>query len=95
MMTAAIFCRARGPDHDRAAHCGLDGAHRGNLFVVLGEIDTLSMIPARMYPAPRLSPAGHSLLHSGREPDEHGGMTQRIFRLAQNMVGHIKAAWAM
>ena len=60
-------------------------------FVALGEINTLSMIPARMYS----STTGFTLLAIpffilvGNLMNT-GGMTHRIFRLAQCMVGHIK-----
>jgi len=60
-------------------------------FLILGELDTLSMIPARMYS----STTGFPLLAIPffilvGQLMNTGGMTQRIFRLAQNMVGHIK-----
>jgi len=60
-------------------------------FVVLGEIDTLLMLPARMYSSstsftllaiPFFILVGNLM--------NTGGMTMRIFRLAQCMVGHIK-----
>ncbi len=60
-------------------------------FVVLGEADVLLMVPARMYSSttgftllaiPFFILVGHLM--------NTGGMTQRIFRLAQCMVGHIK-----
>ena len=60
-------------------------------FVVLGEIDTLLMLPARMYS----SSTSFTLLAIpffilvGNVMNT-GGMTMRIFRLAQCMVGHIK-----
>ena len=60
-------------------------------FVVLGETDLLLMVPARMYS----STTGFTLLAIpffilvGNLMNT-GGMTQRIFRLAQCMVGHIK-----
>ena len=60
-------------------------------FVLLGEIDTLAMIPARMYSAttgfPLLAIPFFILVGNLMNT---GGMTQRIFRLAQSMVGHIK-----
>jgi C4-dicarboxylate transporter DctM subunit len=60
-------------------------------FVILGEIDTLSMIPARMYSSttgfPLLAIPFFILVGNLMNT---GGMTQRIFRLAQSMVGHIK-----
>lgn len=60
-------------------------------FVVLGEADVLLMVPARMYSGT----TGFTLLAIpffilvGNLMNT-GGMTQRIFRLAQCMVGHIK-----
>jgi tripartite ATP-independent transporter DctM subunit len=60
-------------------------------FVVLGEVDTLLMVPARMYSSttsftllaiPFFILVGNLM--------NTGGMTQRIFRFAQCMVGHIK-----
>jgi len=60
-------------------------------FVVLGEIDVLLMVPARMYSSttsftllavPFFILVGNLM--------NTGGMTQRIFRFAQCMVGHIK-----
>jgi len=60
-------------------------------FVVLGQFDLLLMVPARMYS----STTGFPLLAIpffilvGLIMNT-GGMTQRIFRLAQCMVGHIK-----
>lgn len=60
-------------------------------FIVLGEIETLSMIPARMYSSttgfPLLAIPFFILVGVLMNT---GGMTQRIFRLAQCMVGHIK-----
>jgi len=64
-------------------------------FVVLGEVDVLCMVPARMYS----STTGFPLLAIPffilvGQLMNTGGMTQRIFRLAQNMVGHIKGGLA-
>ena len=60
-------------------------------FVVLGEIDTLSMVPARMYSSttgfPLLAIPFFILVGNLMNT---GGMTNRIFRFAQSMVGHIK-----
>jgi tripartite ATP-independent transporter DctM subunit len=60
-------------------------------FVVLGEIDTLSMVPARMYSSttgfPLLAIPFFILVGNLMNT---GGMTHRIFRFAQSMVGHIK-----
>jgi tripartite ATP-independent transporter DctM subunit len=60
-------------------------------FVVLGEIDVLCMIPARMYSSttgfPLLAIPFFILVGNLMNT---GGMTTRIFRFAQSMVGHIK-----
>jgi len=60
-------------------------------FVVLGEAGALSMIPARMYSSttgfPLLAIPFFILVGVLMNT---GGMTQRIFRLAQCLVGHIK-----
>ncbi len=60
-------------------------------FVVLGEIDVLCMIPARMYSSttgfPLLAIPFFILVGNLMNT---GGMTHRIFRFAQSMVGHIK-----
>lgn len=60
-------------------------------FIILGEIDTLTMIPARMYSSttgfPLLAIPFFILVGVLMNT---GGMTQRIFRLAQCLVGHIK-----
>lgn len=60
-------------------------------FVILGEINTLTMIPARMYS----STTGFTLLAIPffilvGVLMNTGGMTHRLFRFAQAMVGHIK-----
>jgi len=60
-------------------------------FVVLGEPDVLSMLPARMY----ASTTSFTLLAipffilTGNLMNS-GGITQRLFRFAQNAVGHLK-----
>lgn len=60
-------------------------------FVVLGEIDVLCMIPARMYSSttgfPLLAIPFFILVGNLMNT---GGMTNRIFRFAQCLVGHIK-----
>jgi len=60
-------------------------------FVVLGEIDVLCMVPARMYSSttgfPLLAIPFFILVGSLMNT---GGMTNRIFRFAQSMVGHIQ-----
>ena len=60
-------------------------------FVVLGETDVLCMIPARMYSSttgfPLLAIPFFILVGNLMNT---GGMTNRIFRFAQSMVGHIK-----
>jgi len=60
-------------------------------FVALGEIDVLCMIPARMYSSttgfPLLAIPFFILVGNLMNT---GGMTNRIFRFAQCLVGHIK-----
>jgi len=64
-------------------------------FVVLGEVDVLCMIPARMYSSttgfPLLAIPFFILVGNLMNT---GGMTTRIFRFAQSMVGHIKGGLA-
>jgi C4-dicarboxylate transporter, DctM subunit len=91
MMTAAIFAVLIG-----LIMLGLPIAVSMGLtavvfFILLGQADMLMMLPARMYS----STTGFPLLAIpffilvGLLMNT-GGMTQRIFRLAQCMVGHIK-----
>jgi len=60
-------------------------------FVALGEIDVLCMVPARMYSSttgfPLLAIPFFILVGNLMNT---GGMTNRIFRFAQSMVGHIQ-----
>ncbi len=60
-------------------------------FVALGETDVLCMVPARMYSSttgfPLLAIPFFILVGNLMNT---GGMTNRIFRFAQSMVGHIK-----
>ncbi len=60
-------------------------------FVVLGETDVLCMVPARMYSSttgfPLLAIPFFILVGNLMNT---GGMTNRIFRFAQCLVGHIK-----
>ncbi len=91
MMTAAIFAVLVGLIMIGLPIAVSMGLTAVIFFVVLGEIDTLSMIPARMYSSttgfPLLAIPFFILVGNLMNT---GGMTQRIFRLAQNMVGHIK-----
>lgn len=60
-------------------------------FVALGEVDVLCMVPARMYSSttgfPLLAIPFFILVGNLMNT---GGMTNRIFRFAQSMVGHIQ-----
>jgi tripartite ATP-independent transporter DctM subunit len=60
-------------------------------FIVLGEVDTLSMIPARMYSTTTGFPllAIPFFILTGQLMNA-GGITHRLFRFAQCLVGHIK-----
>src|SRR4030042_581878 len=64
-------------------------------FVVLGEVDVLCMIPARMYSSttgfPLLAIPFFILVGNLMNT---GGMTTRIFRFAHSLVGHIKGGLA-
>lgn len=64
-------------------------------FVLLGEITTLTMIPARMYSSttgfPLLAIPFFILVGVLMNT---GGMTQRMFRFAQALVGHIRGGLA-
>jgi len=60
-------------------------------FVVLGEVDALSMVPARMYSTTTGFPllAIPFFILTGQLMNT-GGITLRLFRFAQCLVGHIK-----
>jgi len=60
-------------------------------FVVLGEVDALSMVPARMYSTTTGFPllAIPFFILTGQLMNT-GGITHRLFRFAQCLVGHIK-----
>ena len=60
-------------------------------FIVLGEMDALSMVPARMYSTTTGFPllAIPFFILTGQLMNT-GGITHRLFRFAQCLVGHIK-----
>ncbi|MGB9700376.1 MAG: TRAP transporter large permease [Thermodesulfobacteriota bacterium] len=91
MMTVAIFAVLIGMIMMGLPIAVSMGLTSVIFFIILGEIDTLTMIPARMYSSttgfPLLAIPFFILVGILMNT---GGMTQRIFRLAQCMVGHIK-----
>lgn len=91
MMTVAIFVVLLGLMMIGVPIAVSMGLTAVIFFILLGEIDALSMIPARMYS----STTGFPLLAipffilTGQLMNT-GGITYRLFRFAQCLVGHIK-----